>query len=160
MNKAISILALIASILISQLAGVIGSVFTASSVKTWYRTLDKPPFNPPGWVFGPVWTALYTLMGVAAWLVWRKGWVTPGVRAALGVFAVQLVLNGLWSYLFFGLRSPFAAFVELVILWAAIALTVILFFRVSGAAGWLLIPYIAWVSFAGVLNFSIWRLNR
>ena len=152
-------LGIIAAILICQLAGVIGSVFTASSVTTWYTTLAKPAFNPPSWVFGPVWTELYTMMGVAAWLVWQKGPGNPVVRTALVVFGCQLVLNAVWSMVFFGLRSPGAAFVEIIILWAAILLSVILFFRVSSAAGILLLPYIAWVSFAAVLNFAIWRLN-
>jgi tryptophan-rich sensory protein len=154
------VVGLIVAILISQAAGGIGSIATVSSVSTWYAELEKPWFNPPSWVFGPVWGLLYTLMGVAAWLVWRKGAANPLVRTALVLFAVQLVLNALWSWLFFGARLPFVAFVELVVLWAAIIVTTIWFFRVSTPAGVLMIPYILWVSFAAVLNFHIWWLNK
>jgi len=158
-NKVSNMAKLIAAIAISQLAGVVGSIFTVSSVGTWYRVLEKPAFNPPPWVFGPVWTLLYTLMGVAAWLVWRRGLDTPGVRPALGLFIVQLVLNAAWSIIFFGLRRPLAAFVEILLLWTAILLTITWFFRVSRVAGWLLVPYIMWVTFAAVLNHAIVRLN-
>jgi tryptophan-rich sensory protein len=142
----------------SLLAGVIGGFATASSVGTWYADLAKPGWNPPDAVFGPVWTALYVLMGVAAWLVWRSGgW--SGARVALGLFAIQLVLNTLWSLLFFGLRSPGLALVEIVILWIAIVATLVAFARFSRTASWLMAPYLVWVTFATLLNFSIWRLN-
>jgi benzodiazapine receptor len=153
-------LKLIAAIVVSQLAGAIGGIATSRTVNTWYTTLRKPSFNPPSWVFGPVWGTLYTLMGVAAWLVWRKGTANPVVRTALALFIVQLVLNALWSWVFFGFQQPFWGFVVILALWAAIFATMIWFFRVSAAAGVLLIPYILWVSFAGVLNFELWRLNR
>lgn len=153
------ILKLIAAIAVSQLAGIIGSVFTASSVGTWYVDLRKPGFTPPSWVFGPVWVTLYTLMGIAAWLVWRKGLEHRVVRVALVLFVVQLVLNALWSIIFFGARAPFAAFVEIILLWVAIVLTMAWFFKVSTWAGVLLVPYIVWVSYATVLNGFIWKLN-
>lgn len=135
-----------------------GAWFTAGSVATWYPTLAKPPWNPPAWVFGPVWTVLYVSMAVAAWLVWRRaGWRrAPG---ALGLFAAQLALNAAWSPLFFGFRSPGAALVDIVLLWLAIAVTVVAFSRIVPLAGALLVPYWLWVSFATALNAAIWRLN-
>ena len=154
-----SILKLIASIVLCQMAGVIGAVFTSSAVPTWYAALRKPPFTPPGWVFSPVWITLYLLMGFSAFLVWNKGWGDSRVRIALSLFVVQLVLNALWSLMFFGLRSPLAGLVDIVALWVFILLTTIYFFKVSCTAGTLLMPYILWVSFAAILNFSIWRLN-
>lgn len=159
MAKGINIPVLIGFVLGSQLAGIIGALFTARSVQTWYTTLQKPSFNPPSWLFGPVWTVLYLLMGIAAYLVWAKGWTVPGVKTALFVFALQLVLNSLWSILFFGVRQPGWAFMEIVVLWAAIAVTIVLFWNISRTAAFLLVPYILWVSFAAVLNYSLWRLN-
>ncbi len=132
---------------------------TASSVASWYPTLVKPSFNPPAWVFGPVWTLLYLTMGVAAFLVWRRGLDAAGVRTALTLFVAQLVLNGVWSLLFFGLRAPGLAFAEILVLWLAIGATTRLFWRVVPAAGLLLVPYWLWVSFAAVLNGALWRLN-
>lgn len=152
--------ALVISIGICLAAGAIGGLSTASSVGSWYAGLNKPSFNPPSWVFGPVWTTLYILMGLAAWLVWLRRAEHAGVKWALVIFAIQLVLNVAWSFLFFGLRSPLAAFVDLVVLWIAILATVMAFARVSSTAAALLIPYLLWVSFAGVLNFTIWQLNR
>lgn len=139
-------------------AAGLGSVFTDSSVGSWYRTLDKPAFNPPSWVFGPVWTVLYALMAVAAWRVWRA-YGFSGAPAALALFGVQLALNVGWSALFFGARMPGAAFAEIVVLWGAILLTTLAFFRLDRPAGWLMVPYLAWVTFAAVLNFSIWQMN-
>lgn len=136
-----------------------GSVFTRISVGTWYAALKKPSFTPPNWVFSPVWITLFVLMGIAAFLVWNKGLSDQKVRIALSIFSVQLILNVLWSAMFFGLRSPLAGLIEIAVLWIAILLTILYFFRVSNTAGMLLIPYILWVSFAAVLNFSIWRLN-
>ncbi len=124
----------------------------------WYSTLSKPAWNPPAWLFGPVWTFLYAAMAVAAWLVWRRGgWCAQ--RRPLVLFLVQLALNALWTPLFFGLHRPDLAFAEIVLLWLAIVATVRAFARVRPAAAWLLAPYLAWVSFASVLNFAIWRLN-
>lgn len=133
-----------------------GGWITAASVVDWYPTLNKPEWNPPSWIFGPVWTTLYIMMAVAAWLVWKQG---AGTSFALGLFFAQLALNSLWSILFFGARSPALALLDIAALWVALALTIHAFFKRSKPAGWLLIPYIAWVSFAAVLNFRIWQLN-
>ncbi|MBN1273042.1 MAG: tryptophan-rich sensory protein [Candidatus Aminicenantes bacterium] len=151
--------ALLFFILISQGAGVIGSIFTVRSINTWYEGLNKPTFNPPNWIFGPAWTLLYLAMGIAAYIVWRNGWSKREVKVALIVFAFQLVLNALWSIIFFGMRAPLAGFIEIFFLWAAILATLILFWRISLAAGLLLLPYIGWVSFAALLNYYLWRLN-
>ena len=154
------LLQLAISIVVCLCAGLLGSFFTAGSIPTWYAGLQKPSFNPPNWLFAPVWTTLYILMGIAAYLVWRKGWSAPAVKPALLIFAVQLALNVAWSVIFFNFHSPFYAFLEIILLWAAIVLTIIVFFLVSSPAAWLLVPYLLWVSFASVLNFMIWRLNR
>jgi len=153
------IIKLVVSVVVCLAAGAIGSVFTRSAIPTWYATLVKPPFNPPNWLFAPVWTLLYILMGVSAFLVWRKGLENRQVRAALIIFLVQLILNTLWSVVFFGLESPLYGLIVIVILWAAILITVIMFFRISRLASILLWPYLAWVSFAAILNGSIWMLN-
>jgi len=154
-----NLLKLAVSLLVCLGAGWIGSIFTTPSIPTWYAGLAKPSFNPPNGVFGPVWTLLYLLMGIALFLVWRKAPQAPGAGLALVLFLVQLALNVLWSILFFGLRSPLLGLVDILLLWAAILATMLLFFRVSPAAGALLVPYLLWVSFASVLNFAIWRLN-
>lgn len=154
-----SFASLMASIAICELAGIIGSFFTAPSVATWFQTLTKPALNPPAWVFGPVWTTLYALMGVAAFLVWRSGATRARVKVALGIFAVQLILNTLWSIIFFGLHSPGGALINIAALWLAIVVTIIAFAKISRPAAWLLAPYIAWVSFATYLNYAIWVLN-
>ena len=153
------IIKLVIALVICQLAGVIGSLFTAPAIGTWYAALEKPAFTPPNWIFSPVWISLYVLMGIAAFLVWNKGFSARGVKPALAFFGAQLVLNTLWSILFFGCRSPFLAFVEIVALWLAIAVTVATFYRVSKPAALLLVPYLLWVSFAAALNFAIFRLN-
>jgi benzodiazapine receptor len=153
-------LKLVISILLCQVAGMIGGFFTASSVNTWYDTLTKPSFNPPNWLFSPVWITLYVLMGVALFIVWKHGIQTAGVKIAVYLFGVQLVLNTLWSFLFFGLKMPLLAFIEIVILWGFILVTLLKFRTLSKLAGFLLIPYLLWVSFAAVLNFSLWYLNR
>ena len=150
---------LAASILLCQLAGVIGSFFTSSSVSTWYLTLKKPFFNPPNWLFGPVWVSLYLLMGVSLYLVWNREIRSAQSKKALYLFGVQLILNVLWSALFFGLRSPLSALIGIVVLWIVILFTIKYFYNVSKAAAYLLIPYILWVSFAMALNFSISWLN-
>ncbi|MBN2587169.1 MAG: tryptophan-rich sensory protein [Candidatus Fermentibacteraceae bacterium] len=139
-------------VLASLSAGFIGSRFPPGE---WYETLEKPSFNPPGWIFGPVWTLLYILMGTAAWLVWKE----QGFSPALILFIAQLALNALWSYLFFGANRPDLAFFEIVVLWVLILLTMIFFWKARTLAGALLVPYLLWVSFASVLNFSLWRLN-
>ncbi|HKK26465.1 MAG TPA: TspO/MBR family protein [Gemmatimonadota bacterium] len=140
--------------------GFLAGRVTAPAVVSWYPGLERPGFTPPSWVFAPVWTFLYVTMGVAAWLVWRRGLGAPGVPVALAAFLVQLALNGLWSLLFFGLRSPLAGLVDIAALWAALAVCTALFFRASAVAGWLMVPYLGWVTYAGVLNASIWALNR
>jgi tryptophan-rich sensory protein len=157
-ERARSFVGLIVWLVLSLAAGTIGGLSTYEAIPTWYERIAKPAWTPPNWLFGPVWTVLYVLMGVAAWLVWRRGGWGEQSRA-LGLFVVQLVLNALWSYLFFGLRSPGLAFGELVVLWVAILLTLLAFWRVSRGAGALLVPYLAWVTFAGALNFAVWRLN-
>lgn len=136
----------------------LGGAVTGLSVDDWYQHLDKPPFNPPDWVFAPVWTTLYLLMGLAAWRVWRHR-QSPGRRPALLLFTTQLCLNLLWSCLFFGLTAVGAALVEIIVLWGAIVATAIRFGRIEALAGWLMVPYVAWVSFAVALNGAIWWLN-
>ncbi len=144
---------------VSQLAGIIGSFFTVSSVSGWYSTLNKPFFNPPSWVFGPVWISLYFMMGVASYLVYERIGKDDLAKRSLVVFFIHLFFNASWSVMFFGLESPGVAFVNIVILWGLILFLVLVFFRVSRVAGYLFVPYLLWVSFAGVLNFSIWWLN-
>ncbi len=151
---------LILSIGVCQLAGFVGSVFANGPSHQWYNELQKAPYNPPAWVFGPVWVLLYTLMGIAAFLVWKKGFHRRHVKRALGIFIFQLALNALWSVFFFGAHNPGLAFGCIIALWLAIAWTMILFERFSKAATWLLVPYIAWVSFASYLTYVIWALNR
>jgi len=155
-----NLLKLIFSILICQAAGIIGSFFTTSSISSWYSTINKPSFNPPNWIFGPVWITLYIMMGISLFLVWQKGDLHGvSVKKALIFFGIQLALNSLWSIIFFGLHSPMAAFLEIVVLWVFILLTILEFWKISPLAGWLLVPYLFWVTFASILNFSIWRLN-
>lgn len=150
---------LIISIAVSEFAGIIGSIFTSPAIPNWYADLNKSALTPPGWIFGPVWTLLYALMGIAAFLVWRKGLDRKDVKIALGIFLGQLALNTLWSIIFFGLQNPGAAFVEIIFLWLAILTTIIAFAKISKPAAWLLAPYILWVSFAAYLNYAIWTLN-
>lgn len=146
------------------LAGLLSLCFAAAAFGTvfmpgeWYAALKKPSWNPPGWVFGPVWTTLYTMMAVAAWLVWRQGGF-PAQRGPLLAFFIQLALNALWTPLFFGLHRPGTAFAEIILLWLSIAWTMAVFWRVHRTAALLLTPYLTWVSFAAVLNFILWRLN-
>ena len=159
------------SIAISTAAGFIGSLFTTPAVPGWYAGLIKPWLNPPGWLFGPVWTLLYILMGLAAfiiwqrdsargwWLWWKKSHFKRETRIALGLFLIQLILNALWSVLFFGRQNPGAAFIGIIFLWLAIFLTILAFYRIYRPAAWLLLPYILWVSFAAYLNAGIWLLN-
>jgi tryptophan-rich sensory protein len=147
------------AVVVSEVAGVIGSIFTIPAISGWYATLTKPALNPPGWVFGPVWTLLYALMGLAAFWVWKKGWHKKEVKIALAFFAFQLLLNMLWSLAFFGLHSPLWAFVNIVFMWLAIVATMIAFWKISRPAFYLLVPYILWVSFAAYLNLAIILLN-
>jgi len=152
-------LKLVIAIVVSEFVGVIGSVFTVSAIPGWYAGLVKPALNPPNWVFGPVWATLYALIGITAFLVWKNGWEKNEVKAALGVFGLQLFLNTTWSIIFFGLQNPGWALVNIIILWIAIVWTIIVFYRISKPAAYLFLPYILWVSFALYLNYSIWMLN-
>ena len=158
MNKTKEIAGLVVSLLVAFGVASLGRLFTDLSVSTWYPTLIKPAWTPSGATIGTVWTILYTSMGIAAWIVWRRGGF--GVRRyPLGIYAIQLLLNAGWSALFFGLRSPGLALFEIGILWIAILATSAAFWRVSKLAGTLMVPYLIWVCFAGVLNAMIWRLN-
>lgn len=151
---------LIGSIVICQGAGLIGSVFTFSEIPTWYATLTKPSFNPPSWIFGPVWITLYTLMAIALYLIWQKGIGRGEVRRAVVLFGIQLVLNSLWSIIFFGVKDLFLALLEILVLLGFILAAMAQFYRIDKKAGYLLLPYLAWSSFATYLTFSIWVLNR
>jgi tryptophan-rich sensory protein len=153
------VLRFVVSLAAPLLVGAIGGIATAQSVVEWYPALAKPWFTPPPWLFGPVWTALYVAMGVALFLVWRGGLTSPECRVAVAVFAVQLALNVAWSPVFFGLRAPGAGLLVILVLDVAVVATIVAFRRVSKAAAWLLVPYLAWVLFASALNFEIWRLN-
>ena len=137
------------------LASAIGGFFTASSVSTWYVELVKPSFNPPSWIFGPVWTLLYLLMGISLYLVWIK----KSDKNAFILFGTQLVLNALWSILFFGLNAPLYAFIEIILLWGFIFATIFYFYKIDKVSAYLLLPYILWVSFAAILNLAIFILN-
>lgn len=150
---------LVISIVVCEGAGLIGSIFTASAIPIWYASLVKPYFTPPNWLFAPAWLTLYLLMAISAFIVWRTGLDKRQVRVALGIFVLQLVLNVLWSLAFFGLRSPLFGVIVILALWLAILLTIVRFFPISRAAGALLLPYIGWVTFAAILNISIWLLN-
>lgn len=182
--KTNNIFKVIISVAVCELAGILGAVFTAPAISSgWYAGLVKPALNPPAFVFGPVWTALYFLMALSLFLVWKNEWrvARPLVRPdgkkpwntwserfwvgdlqkenIIAIFAVQLVLNALWSVVFFGMKRPDMAFFVLVALWLAIVYAIVNFYRVSRMAAWLLLPYILWVSFAGYLNYSLWFLN-
>lgn len=173
---------LLISIIICQLAGIVGSIFTIKEIKDWYIYLNKPSFNPPNWIFGPVWTILYVLMGISLYLVWKNGFAVKNNIKTLGkkpwnrysekfwfgswqkiniisIFCLQLLLNTLWSIIFFGMNQPGIAFFELLMLWVSILYMMINFYRVSKISSLLLIPYLLWVSFAGFLNLFIWILN-
>ncbi len=154
-----SLLSLIGFLALSFLAPALSAVFSLSGPDEWYRALNKPWFNPPSWVFGPVWTALYTAMGVSAWLVWRNG-NSRSLRIPLGLFVLQLILNALWTPLFFGMHRPDLALLNILTLWFAIIATILAFHPLSRPAAYLLIPYWLWVSFASILNAAIWWLNR
>ncbi len=157
--KAKEIGLIILFVVVCQMAGIIGSVFTFDAIPGWYSTLERPDFAPPNWVFGPVWISLYTIMGISAYLIYRKGLGENGVKMALSVFGLQLGLNALWSILFFGLRSPLLGLICILALLSSIIATIVLFSRHSKAAALLLIPYVLWVSFATLLNYYILILN-
>lgn len=158
MNRITKILTVVVTCLV---IGYFSGIVTKSAITTWYPTLVKPSFNPPNWIFAPVWSTLYIMMGIAAGLVWdRMESNTEAVKKALLFFALQLALNALWSYLFFGLMNPMLALLEIVVLWLMIYETYVQFGKINKIAGYLFIPYLLWVSFAMVLNASIWWLNR
>lgn len=152
---------LVVAVLACVIAGASGGLFTATGLETWYPELTKPAISPPSWVFGPVWTVLFALMGIAVWFIWRKigDAEVRGARLALGMFVAQFALNVAWSAVFFGVRSILGGLVVVLVLWITIVATVFLFDRVNRVAAALLIPYLAWVSFAGYLNYLIWTLN-
>ena len=158
------LLALVGFLLLSFAAPAVSALLSVSGPGDWYRELNKPWFNPPNWIFGPVWTILYFAMGVAAWLVWRKGAEEPRpltiLALPLGLFLLQLVLNALWTPLFFGMHRPGLALVDIVALWMAIGATAVAFYPVSRAAAYLFFPYWLWVSFASILNATLWWINR
>jgi tryptophan-rich sensory protein len=143
-------------VLLCLAVGAVGGAASAAAIDGWYRTLAKPSWNPPDWVFGPVWTVLYIMMGVAAWLVWRT---RDRIGPAMVLFAVQLALNLAWTFIFFTAQSPGLALVEIAFLWLSVLATMLAFFGRQTTAGWLFVPYLAWVSFAAVLNFAIWSMN-
>jgi len=175
-------LKLITAIVVCELAGIIGSVFTASAISGWYATLQKPALNPPNWIFAPVWITLYALMGISLYLVWKNGWKVQNhilekkqkawnhlserfwtgswqKENVIAIFGIQILLNILWTFIFFELKFPILAFFEILMLWVAIIYTIINFYRISKISAYLLLPYIIWVSFAAYLNYAIWVLN-
>lgn len=150
---------LIISILFPLLVGASAGFFTSSGVNGWYAKASKPWFNPPNWIFAPVWTALYILMGIALFLVWKAETDKNIKQTAIILFSVQLTLNFFWSFIFFKLQLPGWAFAEIILMWIMIFITILWFGKISSAAAWLLVPYISWVSFASILNYAIWKLN-
>jgi translocator protein len=154
------IIKLVVAIILCEGAGGLGAIFTTPAIPGWYRGLKKPGFTPPNSVFGPIWITLYLLMGIAVFLIWREGFSHPGVTTAFTVFWVQLAVNILWSFIFFGRKSLFGGLAAIIILWVLILATIVLFFGISAVAGILLIPYIIWVSIATNLNLQLWKLNR
>jgi len=159
LTRSKDILLLVGCIVVPFVIGGLGGWITTGSLTDWYSGLQKPSWNPPSAVFGPVWSFLYLLMGIALWRIMRMGWGTEGVQPAVIWFAVQLVLNFGWSLIFFGLRAPGPALIEILVLLAAVLITTRRFYVLEPAAGWLLVPYILWAAFATVLNGTIWRLN-
>ncbi|MHC4626132.1 MAG: TspO/MBR family protein [Planctomycetota bacterium] len=151
---------LVCSVSVCIATGFLGSLTTMDSVNTWYADLSRPSFTPPDWVFGVVWPILYVMMGISAFMIWSKGFGRRRVKVALGLFILQLVLNGLWTPIFFGLHMMALALAEITLLWVAIIMTILTFWRISRAAAYLLVPYILWVSFAIALNFALWQLNQ
>jgi len=151
---------LIIATAIPLLVGFTSGFFTTTGAGTWYEELEKPNWNPPGWVFAPVWTTLYVMMGVSLFFIWKANVVIYKKRVALGLFAFQLVLNFFWSFIFFRLEEPGWAVIEIIILWLAILATIFSFASINKLSAWLLVPYISWVTFAALLNYTIWSLNN
>jgi translocator protein len=152
--------ALVVAVAIPVVGGAVVGLLTGPGASPWYQTIEQPPWNPPDWVFGPVWTVLYFLMGIASWLVWRKGWNAHEVRTSLGLYGGQLALNLLWPIIFFALPSPGWALLEILVLWMLIIVVLVRFRRLSSSAAVLLAPYLLWVSYAATLNAGVWWLNR
>ncbi len=157
--KTKTVIRLILSIALCQIAGIVGSIFTTPAIPTWYASLHKPDIFPPNWVFPPVWTTLFLLMGISLFVVWNLGLDKNQAKRSISIFGAQLALNALWSFLFFGLKSPRLGFVDIVALWIMIALTIVTFFRISRMSALLLFPYLVWVSFASYLNYWLMILN-
>lgn len=153
------LLKFIIAVTIPLVVGAIAGFFTSSSVNGWFTTLNKPSFNPPNWLFAPVWTMLYIMMGIALFLTWKSKAELLTKKTAITLFFVQLAFNFLWSFIFFYAQQPGWALVDIIILWLMIVCTIFYFGKISAAAAWLLVPYICWVSFATILNYSIWKLN-
>lgn len=151
---------LIFSVALCQLVGIIGGLFNAATIRTWYLTLNKPPFNPPNWVFGPMWITLYLLMSIALFLVWTTDFPGRTKQMAMTFFFIQLAINMAWSFFFFYLKSPGLALIDIIVLLIFILLTIWKFFPVNRTAGYLMLPYLLWVGFAAILNYSIWTLNN
>lgn len=158
-KPAFSLLPLLGWIALCEAAGIIGSFFTVSAIPTWYATLVRPSFSPPNWVFGPVWTALYMLMGIAVYRVWRLGMNKPAVKSAVVFFLVHLFFNAIWSMLFFGAKNMPLAFVDISIIWVTLIFIIFRFEKLDRVSAYLLLPYLAWISFATVLNYNYWLLN-
>ncbi|MBI2617331.1 tryptophan-rich sensory protein [Candidatus Gottesmanbacteria bacterium] len=150
---------LLFAIILCESVGILATPITISAIENWYNTLNKPYFSPPNWVFGPVWTLLYLMMGISLYLVWMKGWKKKKVQVALVVFLIQLGANFLWSLLFFGLHSPLLGFIDIIFLLLSLGATIYYFYCISKTAAYLLIPYFLWVSFASILNLSVLLLN-
>lgn len=150
----------IIAIALPLMVGATSGFFTVTGVESWYQTIQKPSWNPPNWIFGPVWTTLYIMMGVALFLVWKEDTSEELKKIAFTLFAVQLILNFFWSFIFFNQQQPGWALVEIIAMWVFILLTIFAFAQVNKTAAWLLVPYISWVSFATILNYTIWQLNR
>lgn len=154
-----SFFSVIGWIVVCELAGIVGSVFTIQSIPTWYQTLTKPVFNPPNWIFGPVWTTLYALMGISVYRIWRLGMRREKVRDAVVLFCMHLALNAIWSPVFFGARNIPLAFAIIAIMWLTLIALIFRFERLDKQSAYLLTPYLAWISFAMVLNYNLWILN-
>jgi translocator protein len=152
-------ISLVFFLLVSQAAGLLGALATTPAIPGWYANLNKPFFTPPNWLFGPVWILLYLLMGISAYLIYEKGFKSENVKKAMYLFAAQLGLNTLWSFIFFGFKLPLLAFIEIIILWVVILLTINSFLKLNKVAGYLMIPYLIWVSYASFLNLAIILLN-
>ncbi len=150
---------LVISICLCESVGIISGLLTASEIDTWFTTLNKPFWNPPAYLFGPVWALLYLLMAIALWLVWKTAVINVRKSNAISFFILQLGLNFLWSIFFFKLHSPTLAFLDILLLIITLLITIISFAKISKVAAWLLVPYISWVCFAAVLNYTIWMLN-